>query len=217
MKKITFGMACGLFAAFTFLVMLTLYGRNVRQEEAETALSQAIDSTLAHVMSEKNYSIKESGDLIADFLKALLVQTNSDSDITVSVLEADAKLGILSVEITEKYTHPNGEKGSVSSVRTVIFDRTAKKEKEMRTIRFHVEDEIYKEYCLPEGSMCTVPAIPQKEGARFICWRFVTGGVGKAAEIRTVGANGARRVLGSKGAPYRVSQDTKLIAVFEKK
>ena len=44
MKKIAFGTACGILAVFIFVVMLTLYGRSARQQEAAMALSQAIDS-----------------------------------------------------------------------------------------------------------------------------------------------------------------------------
>lgn len=45
MKKAAFGTACGLIAFFVFAVMLTVYGRQIRQEEAVSALSQAIDTT----------------------------------------------------------------------------------------------------------------------------------------------------------------------------
>lgn len=215
MKKIAFGIACGFSGVFIFVAMLTLYGRNVRKEETDTALSQAIDSTLEHVMSENNYSIKENEAFIADFLKALLIQTNSESDLTVSILDADYDLGILSVEITEKYRHPNGKKGSVSKVRTVIFDQTKEEESETKKVSFYVADEVYKEYCLPKDSLCTVPAPPGKEGAVFRCWRFVTGGTGEAKGTNVTGTDGKRTVLAVNGAPYQVSENTKLIAVFD--
>ncbi|MCI9416892.1 MAG: hypothetical protein HFI82_05690 [Eubacterium sp.] len=216
MKKIAFGTACGILAVFIFVVMLTLYGRSARQQEAAMALSQAIDSTLSNVMSENNYFIKENQDFTADFLKALLIQTNSDSDLTVSILDADYELGILSVEITEKFLHPNGKEGSVSDVRTVIFDRAKDVKSEMKKVCFYVGDEIYKEYGIPKDAFCTMPVSPQKDGARFRCWRFVTGGVGEAKGVSVTGKNGAREVLASQGAPYQASQDTKLIAVFDK-
>ena len=125
-------------------------------------------------------------------------------------------LNLLLLEITEKFLHPNGKEGSVSDVRTVIFDRAKDVKSEMKKVCFYVGDEIYKEYGIPKDAFCTMPVSPQKDGARFRCWRFVTGGVGEAKGVSVTGKNGAREVLASQGAPYQASQDTKLIAVFDK-
>ena len=200
MKKVAFGIACGITAIFVFALMLTLYGRSARQTETNTILAQAVNSTLSHVMGERNDTIEKNEDFIADFLQALLVQKNSDSDLTVSILEADYEYGILSVEITEKFRHPNGKKGAVS---------------EMRTVSFYLDDELYKEYTIPQNSVCAFPVTPKKEGARFRGFRFVTGGSGMAASLTVDAAKGKRNVLSNGGAPYRVSENTKLIAVFD--
>ena len=40
MKKIAFGMACGLLAVFVTAMMLTMYGRQARQREAALMLAQ---------------------------------------------------------------------------------------------------------------------------------------------------------------------------------
>lgn len=215
MKKIAFGIACGMAALYVFVMMLAVYGRNVRQQEADNALSQAVDSTLSSVMSGKNYQIEDNECFVADFLRALLMQVNSDSDISVVILEADYEYGILSVEVTEKFAHPNGRPGSVSEVRTVIFDKEAEGKQEVRTVAFYTaENELYKEYGLPEGSVCPVPVPPQKEGASFCGWRFVNGGTGAAGSVEATCPNGKKTVLASGGEPYLLSEDTKLIAVF---
>lgn len=215
MKKAAFGIACGMVAFFVFAMMLTIYGRSIRKEETDTALAQAIDATLSGVMSEYNYTIEENETFVADFLKALLIQTNSDSNLKVSVLEADYALGILSVEITETFRHPNGKEGTVSEMRTVIFDKEEEKDAVYKTVRFYVEDQVYKEYALLKDSLCSVPVSPKKQGKTFRCWRFVTGGAGEAGSMSVAGAKGNRQVLSSERAPYAVSEDTSLIAVFE--
>lgn len=215
MKKAAFGIACGLASFFVFAMMLTVYGRSIRKEETDTALAQAIDATLSGVMSENNYTIEENETFIAEFLKALLIQTNSDSDLKVSILEADYELGIMSVEITETFKHPNGKEGTVSEVRTVIFDKAREEDAVYKTVRFYIADQVYKEYTLLKGSLCSVPLAPRQEGKVFRCWRFVTGGVGEAESRAVTGANGSRQVLASEHVPYRVSENTNLIAVFE--
>ncbi len=217
MKKAAFGIACGFISIFVFVSMLTLYGRAVRQEETNHVLTEAIDSALAGVMSENNYTIADNENFIADFLKALLVQANSDSELTVSVLYADYEYGILSVEITETFLHPNGTEGSVSEVRTVIFDKEQEDPAaELCKVSFYVaEGELYKEYALQKDSLCMVPVPPKKEGKRFRRWRFITGGTGEAGSVEAASKTGSRNVLSERGTPYQVSRDTKLIAVFE--
>ena len=217
MKKIAFGFACGFTAIFIFVMMLTVYGRVTRQEETELALSQAIESTLSGAMEEENRRILDDKGMVADFLQTLLIQANSESDITVSVLDADCKRGILSAEVTEAYRHPNGREGTVSAVRTVIFDKPREPEvKEIRKVRFYTADhKLYKEYRLQKDSFCMVPAPPVKKGADFCGWRFMSGGMGKAGSMRMDGANGSREILTAGGVPYQVSEHTSLIAVFQ--
>ena len=216
MKKIAFGIACGMTVLYALVMMLTVYGRNIRQQETDTALSQAIDSTLSSVMSGKSYEIEDNESFVADFLKALLVQANSESDISIVILEADYEYGILSVEVTEKFAHPNGRRGSVSEVRTVIFDKEEKGQREVRTAAFYSADnEIYKEYELPKDSACPVPVPPVKEGASFCGWRFVSGGTGAAQSMEVTCSKGKKNVLASGGEPYLLSEDAKLIAVFQ--
>ena len=81
MKKVTFGIACGLVCIFVVTMMLTLFGRAARKMETEYMLAQAMDSSLSAVMHKQDGTIAGNGEFVADFLKAFLVQANSDSDI----------------------------------------------------------------------------------------------------------------------------------------
>ena len=94
MKKIAFGIACGLTVLYVLAMMLTLYGRNVRQKETTIMLAQAMDTALSRAMAENADVKKEDSDFTADFLKSLLIQANSESELTVSILDADYRLGI---------------------------------------------------------------------------------------------------------------------------
>ena len=119
------------------------------------------------------------------------------------------------MEITEKFKHPNGREGTVSEVRTVIFDKVKEEDAVYKTVRFYAADQIYKEYTLVKDSLCSVPVSPKKEGKVFRCWRFVTGGVGEAESVSVTSAKGTKQVLASEHVPYAVSENTNLIAVFE--
>lgn len=218
MKKIISGSVFVFIGMLFVLILLTYIGRGSRKLETDTALAEAIDATLANVFTNHTYTTADDTDeFIADFIEALLLQVESDSDVKISILEADPEKGILSVEVTETYRHPNGNTGTVSAVRTVIFDRNEeKKAEEFHQVDFYAADgELYKRYRLPHTAMCTYPAAPTREGKTFKCWRFVTGGTGTAGSVAVAQEDRSKIVLSSGGNPVSVTEDITLIAVFE--
>lgn len=218
MKRAIWGTMIVILGILCVAVVLTVTGRSTRKTETEHALAEAIDSTMSGVMQDMSYTLADKDQFIADFLESLLVQLDSKSDVKVSILEADAEKGILSVEVTEIYKHPNGKTGTVSAVRTVIFDQEQEEEPEYCTVNFYTADnELYKSYTLPKGQVCTIPVPPQKDGKNFRQWQFVTGSSGMAEETQITDTSGGslKTVLASGGNPYKVKEDTKLVAVFE--
>ncbi len=215
MKQVVFGVVCTLILTFILMIVMTVYGRNLRQTEAEHTLAEAVDTAMEDLLTEE-YVVSSSDVFVAEFLQLLLSQLKSTSDVRVSILEADEKLGILSVEIVETYQHPNGKEGTVSEVRTVILDKPQEKVKEYKKVSFYTGDnELYKEYTLLEDALCTVPLPPKKEGKNFWGWRFVSGAAtGEAGCMTVSGTGGNRNVIAKNGSPYIVTEDTKLIAVF---
>lgn len=218
MKHIIYGFVCILTVVFTVVIALTIQGRTLRSTEAEHALAESVDGALSNLMENNVYPVGSEDLFAADLLQALLAQTNSTSDLTVSVLEADFVHGILSVEITEKYRHPNGREGTVSACRTVIFDRDIQEEEESFEVSFYTgDDELYKRYIIPADGYCSMPARPQIEGKTFKNWRFVTGGTGvaKEQEILSEDTGDLRYVLALGENPLRVTGEVSLVAVFE--
>ena len=122
LKQMVFGMIAVTILILFLTIIITVHGRTLRSSEVTQSLSEAMQTTMNHLLSQQSYSITNQDEFVADFLEAFLVQVNSDSDITVHILKADSKKGLLSVEVIETYTHPNGEKGQISACRTVLLD-----------------------------------------------------------------------------------------------
>ena len=161
MSKIIKGAALFFMLILAVAIMLTQYGRAVRNNENTNALVNAIDTSLAGVMEQKAYTIANSDEFVSDFLETLLIQYQSDSSITVKILKQDMVKGLLSVEVDEMYIHPNGNTGTVSVRRTVAFDK--KKEEAAtvyHTIQFWADGKLYKSYSLPEGATIIKPKSP---------------------------------------------------------
>lgn len=218
MKQTVFGVVCMLVLTFLAVLFMTIHGRTLRQTETDHALGEAIDAAMSNVMETKIYTVETKEELVADFLESLLIQMNSTSEVEVAVLNADEEKGILSIEVTEHYTHPNGSRGNVSEVRTVIFEKEEEKEPVKHQVEFYLSDGVvYKKYELTEGEVCSIPAVPKQNGRKFAGWQFVTGGSGIAGGTTVVCADGnvTKTVLVSGGLPYTVEEDTRLVAVFE--
>lgn len=125
MKQIIFGVAAGMILVLFLGIIISVHGRTLRKNETEQSLEAAIHSVMEQLAEERSYAFSDREEWIADFLEALLIQINSDSEVEVSILKADEKKGLLSVEVVETYRHPNGEEGKVSVRRTMILDTAA--------------------------------------------------------------------------------------------
>lgn len=88
------------------------------KQELEEALSVSVSQTLKEVMEQESYGIEDRNQFIAAFLQALIVRTNSDADMTVSVISADMEKGILDIEVRERIRDVdmgNGETGRMDN------------------------------------------------------------------------------------------------------
>lgn len=87
----------------TFVVMLlTMQHKNVRKEELEQSLTEAMETTLQMVQADadRDYTSEDMRTLL---IRNLVPQMNSDSELTVRMIAADAEKGLLSVEVEEHF------------------------------------------------------------------------------------------------------------------
>lgn len=184
MRKVMFGLSLSVIVVITILIVISMDSRSIRTQEIENGLSQAMESSVNSLLLKDSYSITDRDKFIADLLQSLLLQIDSDSDITVNILNCDIDKGIITVEATENYYYPNGNIGTVSSIKTVILEQphtvAAQVEAEMYTIVFLLQDnegniEIYKEYRLEKNTNIIIPPNPTMEGKTFKHWKTSSG------------------------------------------
>lgn len=123
MKNVFLGFGTTICAIISIVIVMTLCGTNMRQNELNRAVDSALQDTVENQFDSKTYSVSSNDEFIADFMEALLVQINSDCSIKVNVLDVDYQKGLLSVEVIEKYKHQIGTEGQVSVKRTVIMEQ----------------------------------------------------------------------------------------------
>lgn len=123
MKNVFLGFGITICSIIAIVIVMTLWGINIRQNELNNAVNGALKETVENQFDSKTYSVNSNDELVADFMEALLVQINSDSTVVVNVLDVDYQKGLLSVEVIEKYKHPIGTEGQVSVKRTAIMEQ----------------------------------------------------------------------------------------------
>ena len=123
MKNVFLGFGITICAIISIVIVMTLCGTNMRQNELNRAVDIALLDTVENQFDSKTYSVSSNDEFIADFIEALLVQINSDCTVKINILDVDYQKGLLSVEVIEKYKHPIGTEGEVSVKRTVIMEQ----------------------------------------------------------------------------------------------
>lgn len=178
MKNVIIASGLVLILIFTAVISLTIFSRNPRQNEPEEALSRAVEQSLESLMVDKQYSIANAEEFVAEFTQRLVLGVDSKSTITVNVLAVDIEKGLLDVEVVERYPQPNGSTGEVRCRRTAILDVVYEEPVSFRTIQFLTQDgfasgdfKTYKVFTVANGSNVIFPGTsPTLSGRTFKGW-----------------------------------------------
>lgn len=171
MKQLIYGIIITFISIFTIVIILTINGKSNRSNEINNALSIAVENAVETTMNQNPYTINNNKEFLADFTQNLLSQISNDSDIEIKVAKIDYKKGIMSVRVTETFTHPNGNEGKNECETTVIFEHVPTND-ELITITYQIEPNIiYKEYQIVKGDDIIVPKNPQKAKMTFVGWK----------------------------------------------
>lgn len=163
-------------------ILFSLDSRSIRQQEIENALEEALKSC-ADIWADSTYTAQTEDEFAADLIQTITTQIESDSAVSIRILDLDNEKGIVSAEAVLKYKYPNGKTGTVSTVKTVIMEKNVFNPdadiKQTYTVEFYLpdvpEDELYKQYKVLENAACIVPENPEIEGKTFVRWQTADG------------------------------------------
>lgn len=178
MKNVIIASGLVLIIILTIFTGLTIYSNNSRQNEVEEALTVAVEQALANLKIDKQYSVTNTDEFVADFVQRLVLGIDSDSNISVNILAVDIEKGLLDVEIVETYRQPNGSDGTASYRKTVILDEVYEDTKTLYSVIFMAENsygtgnfEVYKSFSIVEGCDVIFPGIdPSMSDRTFVGW-----------------------------------------------
>lgn len=164
-------------------ILFSLDSRSIRQQEIENALEEALKSCAESIWVNSTYAAQTENEFAADLIQTITTQIESDSAVSIRILDLDNEKGIVSVEAVEKYRYPNGKTGTVSTAKTVIMEKNVFNPdadiQQTYTVAFYLpdvpEDELYKQYKVLENAACIVPENPEIEGKTFVRWQTDDG------------------------------------------
>ena len=121
MKTAIIGLGLTIILIISILIQSSIMTKSNRNEELAYNINTAVDQTM-EVLKSKRYDIPNIESFVSEFNGNLLLLNNSNSDITVKIYNADPQMGILDVEVTEKFNYPNGRSDVVTERRTILLD-----------------------------------------------------------------------------------------------
>ncbi|SFB02741.1 hypothetical protein SAMN05216249_10755 [Acetitomaculum ruminis DSM 5522] len=121
MNKAFFGMALAVVMVMSLYLTASYYNKTIRMDELEKCVSQSVKDSLYLDMKSDMKHTNET--LKTNFITGLKERLKSKGDITVNIIKADGKKGLLSVEVIEKYSNLNGKEMEISTAKTAIIEQ----------------------------------------------------------------------------------------------
>lgn len=175
MKSIILTIVSVILGVLTLMIVMTISGRENRSAEIKSSLSSIVEETVSNMEVSQKYSINNTNEFLADLVSSLSASLDSDSGISVNILKADQEKGILSVRVTESFTHSNGKPGTVTCDRNVVFCKMSGDFSEQHNVIFFIGSDDYKSYYINDGECMEAPEEPVLEGKAFYGWKDVGG------------------------------------------
>lgn len=170
MKHIVFGLCATVLIISILMTSVTIEGAAMREREMKNALHAALEEAMHSVLVKEEYSLDDDELLIADVTALLLEQLNVEDNrlkLTVNVAGVDAKKGLLSMNVKEEFSYPNGQTGTIEDEATIILEREIPKQ--VYSVVFLLPEETadallipqeIRRYGIEERQKCKVPNTP---------------------------------------------------------
>lgn len=179
MKNGIYGFITILLIVFTGVAIQTSSTRSIRQNELDSNLAKAMESSMQALTVDPAYAINQSDpeELIANLVQSILVNTTSTGDYDVIVHTVDVEKGILDCEVKETYKQVVGS-GTVSARKTIILEEYKNEKNEYFNVTFMDSESgtVLKQLNVHGGDRLTQDCIPSSvvspKGKRLIGWKI---------------------------------------------
>lgn len=92
------------------------------RDSLEGAMSSAMHQTLTEVMEKGSYGIRDSNQMMAALLQAMIARLDAGIDLTVRVRHLDYESGRMDLEAVGSYELPNHKRKCITVRRQIAFN-----------------------------------------------------------------------------------------------
>lgn len=199
------------------IILMSVHSKDLRQTELERALKVSARQSLENACLSQKTQVNDNDALVADFISSFLGKMKTDgrvistdgevysadsSDsgqrVEIEIKAADIYKGILSANVTEHFTYPNGKTGTVSAKTVQIVERESRRPSEY--INYYIpwqvareagfdyregEDYLYYQKRFAGGMKVKADIeAPEYKGHSFVRWKETSeDGVTKRAAV----------------------------------
>lgn len=181
MRTVVISVTAVILLLLTGFTVLGIGGQTVRANELERNTDTALEQTMYNLKVNRTYGYHNgkwgqawSEEVCADFVQNFLLMQESDSDVTVNILNVDPVRGLLDVETETEYRGLSGSRKEISCRRTVLFDEWENINKTYHKVRFMVDGNVVRSVSIHNGvllgSVLATADIPEKKDMMFERW-----------------------------------------------
>lgn len=185
MKHIIFGVACGVIVILSVINCLRFHKMQTYTTEFETALSDTCDQVSIALTNGEFQNNSELKTYFRECLNNNLPDHSDDPNyhITYQFVGVDSSIGLLSVNVTEKYTDIGGSAYSITDNRTIILEEEMPPK--YYSLTYLLPEDVSSKYKLPslyhayqieEAQSCSAPSNPSIGSLTFKCWQDTDSG-----------------------------------------
>lgn len=182
MKQVMFAGSAIAILILGFLIVMTLEHGTIRMNEMDDTLKPSVEAAIEELETSGMYSIDNEDAFVAAFNELLLNDINAGSKdkdgnlredknfkLKIEIMGVDYEKGLLSLRVTENYTHPNGKVGEFKCETTAVLNKTAALD--TYTVKFIDKDETVMEMNVEKNDV--FPGVPSNKNEGFKYWKNV--------------------------------------------
>lgn len=202
MKTTVLGICNLIILVVTIIIVANISNTKNRDVNLKDNVKETLETSLSSILEQKNYSITNQDELIADLTATMASYLSSGTELEIKIRTIDETEGLLSISATVQYALETTDQtkkleSTITCEKTVFLDKEdpmyIKDQKQEQTFKltYQLADDPnpplnYKLYTLTDEPLLKLPPTPKKEGFAFQGWKeSVTGTIYGELELKT--------------------------------
>lgn len=121
MKQFVIIIGLAVLVMITTLCLQAVESKADRKDELERMVSAAVKQTVKESVDKKQTTITSDKEMVAYFINNLSLTYKADGDLTIKVMDADYKEGLLDIIVVEKFKYSNGKTKTIDVRKCAIY------------------------------------------------------------------------------------------------